>query len=347
MTVSRPAFRALRRNRRLARDNRRRGGAVEPADDFWPALKRDLFQNREISERPDFVALDAPMKAEDAALVPMTMSLRQPQGDSRRVVKMSLIIDENPVPLAGTFTIGEKSGVVQIETRVRVNADTVDLVAELSDGSLTESKRYVHAAGGCSAPSTKTLDALGSSLGQLKFRLLTDLVRGRQTAVVMIRHPNFTGMQMDDSTHDYTPARYVNHFAVYQATILCFRSTVAFLFQRTRISASPSRLTRTARFGSRLATTAARASPPPGPSSRAAAEPGLPRNALAERLPTSTRRDALSSNQPNGSPTWAGIAADVDYRPDFRANKERSTRAQMMPSTQTAHAKQRGPRLFT
>ena len=224
MAVSRPAFRAflaavgfsLAMTAGVAAPS-------EPADDSWPALKRDLFQNREISDHSDLVALDTPMKAEDAALVPMTMSVRQPQGDSRRVVKMSLVIDENPVPLAGIFTVGDKGGVVQIETRVRVNADTyVHLVAELSDGSLIESKRYVHAAGGCSAPSTKTLDALGSSLGQLKFRLLTDLVRGRHTAVVMIRHPNFTGMQMDEGTHDYTPARYVDHFAVYQDDDLVF-----------------------------------------------------------------------------------------------------------------------------
>jgi sulfur-oxidizing protein SoxY len=56
----------------------------------------------------------------------------------------------------------------------------------------------------------------------LKFSLLPDFVRGRREAVAMIRHPNFTGMQMDESTHDYTPARYVNHFAVYQDDDLVF-----------------------------------------------------------------------------------------------------------------------------
>lgn len=195
----------------------------EPADDSWPSLRRDLFENREISENSAFVVLDAPFRAEDAALVPMTMSVRQPYGDSRRVVKMSLVINENPVPLAGTFTLGENSGIVQISTRVRLNAATyVHLVAELSDGSLTESKRYVYAAGGCSAPASKTVDQLASSLGQLKFSLLPSLVRGRREAVVMIRHPNFTGMQMDETTHDYTPARYIDRFTVYQGDELVF-----------------------------------------------------------------------------------------------------------------------------
>jgi sulfur-oxidizing protein SoxY len=192
-------------------------------DEFWPGLKQDFFQNREIVANADFVALDAPAKADDAALVPVAMKIRAPQGDARRVVKLSLFIDENPVPLAGTFTLGPKSEVVQIATRVRVNANTfVHLVAELSDGSLVEAKRYVRAAGGCSAPAAKSVDGLRTHLGELKFRMLPDLVRGHREAVVMIRHPNFTGMQMDEATHDYTPARYVNHFSVFQGDDLVF-----------------------------------------------------------------------------------------------------------------------------
>ncbi len=199
------------------------GAAAQPPDAFSSGLAHDFFQERKIVESADFVTLDAPAKAEDAALVPVTMAIRTPQGDSRRVVRMSLIIDNNPIPLAGVFTVGEKADLVQIATRVRVNSDTyLHLVAELSDGSLVASKRYVRAAGGCSAPATKAVDGANSRLGQLKFRMLPDIVHGRPEAVVMIRHPNFTGMQRDESTQDYTPARYVDHFAVYQGDNLVF-----------------------------------------------------------------------------------------------------------------------------
>ena len=203
------------------------GGAVaaEPAppDEFWPGLKRDFFADRAIVESANFVTLDAPLKAEDAALVPMKIAIRAPLGDARRVVKMSLLIDENPVPMAGVFTLGEKAEVVEIATRVRVNADTVmHLVAELSDGALVEAKRFVRAAGGCSAPSAKGLDDPQRPLGALKFRMLPDIVHGHREAVVMMQHPNFTGMQRDEKTHDYTPARYIDHFAVYQGADLVF-----------------------------------------------------------------------------------------------------------------------------
>ena len=43
------------------------GGALaaeSAPDEFWPGLKRDFFQNREIVENPGFVTLDAPRSCE-------------------------------------------------------------------------------------------------------------------------------------------------------------------------------------------------------------------------------------------------------------------------------------------
>jgi sulfur-oxidizing protein SoxY len=196
--------------------------AAQP-DDPWPDLARTFFQNRSIVNDPAIVSLDAPARAEDAAIVPMTLSAHTPPGDPRRVVKMSLIIDQNPVPLAAAFTLGEKANVASISTRVRVNSYTnVHLVAELSDGSLHMATRYVKAAGGCSAPMVKSLDEANATLGQMKFRLFADAADGRREALVMLRHPNNSGMQMDQITHLYTPARYVDHLAVHQGDDLVF-----------------------------------------------------------------------------------------------------------------------------
>ncbi|MGU3594206.1 thiosulfate oxidation carrier complex protein SoxZ, partial [Methylobacterium brachiatum] len=33
-------------------------------------------------------------------------------------------------------------------------------------------------------------------------------------ATLMVRHPNFSGMQMNQVTRDYTPARYINKLTV-------------------------------------------------------------------------------------------------------------------------------------
>ena len=76
------------------------------------------------------------MRADDAAIVPMSFSAKLPERDNRRVGKLTLVIDENPAPLAATFTLGENAGDTRISTRVRVNSYTnTRVVAELSDGS--------------------------------------------------------------------------------------------------------------------------------------------------------------------------------------------------------------------
>jgi len=40
--------------------------------------------------------------------------------------------------------------------------------------------------------------------------------------LVMLRHPNNSGLQMDQITHLYTPARYIDHLAIYQGDELVF-----------------------------------------------------------------------------------------------------------------------------
>ena len=199
------------------------GALAEPASDSWVDLKKQLFKDAAIAEDETFVSLDAPARAEDAALTPVTMRIHAPAGDRRRVVKLSLVIDENPVPLAGAFDLGARADVSSISTRVRVNAYTnMRLVAELSDGSLHMTKTYVKAAGGCSAPASKSLDEANAALGKMKFRAIDDAAPGRADYVVMLRHPNNSGLQMDQVTRLYTPARYVDHLAIYQGEDLVF-----------------------------------------------------------------------------------------------------------------------------
>jgi len=197
--------------------------AAQPAPDSWGDIKNQLFKDAAIAEDNTFVSINAPSRAEDAALTPVTMTIHMPKGDARRVVKLSLVIDENPVPLAGAFTLGPKADVASIATRVRVNAYTnMRLIAQLSDGSLHMTKAYVKAAGGCSAPATKSLDAANKALGKMKLRVIADARPGRGDFVVMMRHPNNSGLQMDQLTRLYTPARYVDHLAVYQGDDLVF-----------------------------------------------------------------------------------------------------------------------------
>ncbi|HTZ67419.1 MAG TPA: quinoprotein dehydrogenase-associated SoxYZ-like carrier [Roseiarcus sp.] len=191
--------------------------------DPWPDLAHMFFNDASIQEDQSLVKFEAPPRAEDAALVPVSFSANLPPADTRRVAKLTLIIDQNPVPLAAAFTLGEKASDTRISTRVRVNSYTnARVVAELSDGSLHMATRFIKASGGCSAPMVKSMDEEMAALGQMKFRILPSTPEAPNEALLMIRHPNNSGLQMDQVTRLYTPARYIDKLAVYQGPDLVF-----------------------------------------------------------------------------------------------------------------------------
>ncbi|MBI3274817.1 MAG: quinoprotein dehydrogenase-associated SoxYZ-like carrier [Methylocystis sp.] len=191
-----------------------------PPPDPWPGLVADIFQDRTIAEPDGVVALQAPARAEDAAIVPMTIKFDEP---ARRVRKVTLVIDQNPAPMAAAFTIGEHSGLTSIATRVRVNSYTnVHAVAETQDGALHAAVQFVKASGGCSAPAVKDIDEAMNNLGQMKYREFKAEEAGRREAQIMVRHPNNSGMQMDQLTHLYIPAHFIDKIVVKQGDELIF-----------------------------------------------------------------------------------------------------------------------------
>jgi sulfur-oxidizing protein SoxY len=194
--------------------------APEP-DDPWPSLASDIFKGRAIVDGTGLVTIEMPYRAEDAAVVPVTLRTVLPAGDPRHVKAVTLVIDQNPAPVAATFEIGADAGVSTISTRVRVDMYTnVHAVTELSDGQLYMVKTFVKASGGCSAPAAKNADEAKTSLGEMRFRQFAKQdgapVSGPREAQIMVRHPNNSGLQMDQVTRLYTPAFFIRELRVWQ-----------------------------------------------------------------------------------------------------------------------------------
>jgi sulfur-oxidizing protein SoxY len=195
------------------------------AYDPWPGLVQDIFNNRPMTDGSDVIAIEMPYRAEDAAIVPVTLRTKLSPGDDRRVRTITLVIDQNPAPMAAKFELGPDANVTEISTRVRVNNYTdVHAVAELSDGKLYMVKTYVKASGGCSAPAAKNADEAKARLGQMRYRQFArELARAgdgpastTREAQVMIGHPNNSGLQMDQVTQLYIPAFFVNELRLWQ-----------------------------------------------------------------------------------------------------------------------------------
>src|ERR1700753_3574000 len=189
----------------------------QPSEDTWNNIKGDIFKDRPILDGTGLVTLDAPRRAEDAAIVPIGMRVNLAGDDKRTLKSLTLVIDENPAPVAGTFTIGPHAGVTSISTRVRVNSYSyVRLIAELSDGKLYGVKTFVKASGGCSAPASSNADATKSVLGQMKFRTFRPDQGGLPKAQLMRRHPQNAGLQMDQLTRLYIPPFFIENLKIWQ-----------------------------------------------------------------------------------------------------------------------------------
>ncbi|MBV9564286.1 MAG: quinoprotein dehydrogenase-associated SoxYZ-like carrier [Bradyrhizobium sp.] len=195
--------------------------AAEEAYDPWPGLVQDIFNNRAMNDGSDVIAVEMPYRAEDAAIVPVTLRSKLSPTDSRHVVSITLVIDQNPAPMAAKFALGPEAHVSEISTRVRVNNYTnVHAVAELSDGQLYMAKTYVKASGGCSAPAAKNAEEAKNHIGQMKYRQFARAEQGPSSgareAQIMIGHPNNSGLQMDQLTQLYIPAFFVNELHLWQ-----------------------------------------------------------------------------------------------------------------------------------
>lgn len=201
--LSQPLFGAVT----LARDP-----DPDPNSEIWNKVRQSLFENRSISDADgQVIEMEAPFRVEDAATVPIVISAKLPQSADRYIRNIYLVIDKNPSPIAAVFRLTPESGRADIETRVRIEEYThVRAIAEMNDGKLYMTARFVRASGGCSAPAGKDQEAALARLGRMKFRLDDRVVLGEPNpAQLMISHPNSSGLAMDPLTRLYVPARFV------------------------------------------------------------------------------------------------------------------------------------------
>jgi sulfur-oxidizing protein SoxY len=186
------------------------------AKELWPSIRDAVFEGKELKDGRDVIALEAPARALDAAVVPVTVRALIPQTPGRYIKSVHLIIDKNPAPVAGVFHLFPESGSATIGTRVRINEYTnLHAVAETSNGEFFVVERFVKAAGGCSAPALKDKEAALARLGKMKLKPMTPFTAGSPNeAQLLVSHPNYTGMQIDQISRNWIPPDYVRSIKV-------------------------------------------------------------------------------------------------------------------------------------
>jgi len=169
------------------------------SDQAWEENSRkQFFQDREIIEgiEQNILELKAPILAEDASFVPISVHTKIPQTEEQYIKKIHIFVDKNPIPLVGAFEFTPDSGKADLAMRIRVDAHNyVRAIAELNTGELYMAKSFVKAKGACSAPPPPGSEESKKLLGKMRMKVVGDLVLGKPNLMQLkIRHPNITGM---------------------------------------------------------------------------------------------------------------------------------------------------------
>lgn len=188
----------------------------------WDILRENVIGDAAIADGSTMFMVDAPYRANDAATVPVR--IRQTDPDVF-IQEATVVIDENPAPVAAELTFSQAMAPLDFEMRVRVEQySNVRVIAGTDDG-LSMTGRFVKASGGCAAPASRDPKVALASMGEMKMRLFPNdaqMSTPRREAQIMIRHPNYSGLQRNQITQLFISAHFIDHMTVWQGDDLLF-----------------------------------------------------------------------------------------------------------------------------
>jgi len=125
-------------------------GMPKPDEKVEETINR-LFGNRSIASADGKVKLEAPLIAENGAVVPVTVEADLPMTPQHYVKSIYIIADNNRRPLNAKFSLTPEAGQATISTNIRLAQSTdVRAVVEMNDGTLYMVKQAVKVTvGGC------------------------------------------------------------------------------------------------------------------------------------------------------------------------------------------------------
>lgn len=203
----------------------------------WKTVRAALFGHRPIDSTPAAgqIVLAAPRRADDPAFVPMALRSTLAPDTTQSVQRLTLVIDNNPSPVAAVIDLPPDGALPDIETRTRVDEYTfVRAIAETRDGRLLMATRFVKASGGCSAPPGGDEAAVQAAMGRMLWRadpaeVSASLASGTPLTVQwMVHHPNHSGLAMNQATRQFTPAQFVRSVRLWQGERLLLSAEVDF-----------------------------------------------------------------------------------------------------------------------
>ncbi len=212
-------------------------GTPALADSAWDEIRTELYGERVISPAEDIVTLTTPYRAKDDREVPIATTARF--SDGRTVKSVSIIIDDNPMPVSAVFDLETPEQAFAVTASMRINGPTpVRVVVEANDGELYMTEDFVKTSGlgACAAPPVSGIKEAMASLGNMTLQAKASETHETESIVerlttstassssarpdpknvrLEIKHPSHSGMQMDQISLLYILARYVETVEVW------------------------------------------------------------------------------------------------------------------------------------
>lgn len=125
-------------------------GMPQPDEKVADTMKR-LFGGRPVQDAGDKLKFDAPLIAENGAVVPLKIDAELPMTKDSYVKNIYVIADKNRRPLNTRIALTPEAGKASVATNIRLASTTdVRVIAEMNTGALFETKREVKVTvGGC------------------------------------------------------------------------------------------------------------------------------------------------------------------------------------------------------
>jgi sulfur-oxidizing protein SoxY len=194
------------------------------AEGGWPWIRAELYPGRVVEAAQGAVTLVAPRRTENDHATRVGVEVALPPGAAIR--RVTLVIDENPSPVSAVVDLHQPALAASFDFTVRMNGPSpVRAIVEAEDGRLFMAEQTVKTSGlgACAAPPGVDAAVAMATLGQMTLQTerpaMGVAAAGGSEAAERLRlgvsHPSYSGLQMDQITLLFTPARFVRTLEVW------------------------------------------------------------------------------------------------------------------------------------
>lgn len=165
-----------------------------PIVDQWDVIKSTYFNDQSVLDAQTQIEIEAPLQAEDAAIVPFSFKVNL-QDDF--INKVYVLTDANPILLTATLSMIVPQKTLNVSTRIRLEKNSmVRVIAKTQNGhTLMKTVAIKTPGGGCGGGAMTDEATLRASAGSMKIRFIKSESNEKAGFALNIKHPMRTGFE--------------------------------------------------------------------------------------------------------------------------------------------------------